>query len=161
MERGYQTPNLVVCIRWTADYSPTLCMIWTLTCWYAEKFKIWDGLMQTHGTKFSRQRWWRGAGRHQNLEVCIRRTADYSPSLCLSCMILGTGLLIMSWNSKSCMDLCTLMKQSLADRCDREELSTPYLEVSIWWTTSYSLPQCATVAQRGHFHSILGWRFPL
>ena len=98
------------------------CVIWTLACWLYGKFQLLNGLMHTHGTKFSRQSWCRRADRHQ----CWRCVSDGQlttalPSMPLVCNI-GISTLIMRKNYKSWTDRCTLMEQSLADRNDGEKL---------------------------------------
>ena len=78
--------------------------------------------MHTHGTKFSRQRIWRGTDRHKSWRCAFDRqpikALQSMPLLCDT----GHSLLIMRKNSNFCTDQCILMEQSLADRGYVEKL---------------------------------------
>ena len=57
------------------------------------------------------------------LEVCIQRTADYSPPNYAASVRYGQWPADYAVNSKSRTDRCTRVEESLADRGDGEELT--------------------------------------
>ena len=69
-ESSWQTLKFWVCNWRTADYGPPnyASSVWygLKPAEYAEKIKRLNWLMHTHGTKFSRQRWWRVVDGHQS-----------------------------------------------------------------------------------------------
>ena len=77
--------------------------------------------MHTHGTKFSRQRWWRGAGRPLRWGFAFDGQPTVLPSMPLVCDK-RLSLLIMRWNSNFWTECCTLMEESLSVRGDWEKV---------------------------------------
>ena len=92
--------------------------------WDMPAVKFWplNGSIDIHGTKYSRQRWWRGADRRQIWGCAFNgQPTTALPSMLLACDM-GMCLLIMQYNSNFGTDRLTLMELSLADRGDRKEL---------------------------------------
>ena len=83
-----------------------------LGCWLGNKIHILNGSKHTHGTKFNRQRWWKGANRHQTWwSAFYGQLTTALPTAYDMC----TDLLIRREISKSWTDRWTLTEQSRGD----------------------------------------------
>ena len=107
--------------------------------------------MHTHETKYSSQKIWRGADRHQRWRCAF----DGQPTKALRIIPLlrdiGHSLLIVRENSNFWTDRCTLMEQSLSDRVDGEELIDTKVggvhSTDSWWHPSQVYPSHMVLIQ--------------